>query len=146
LHGLTRDANGRVDTVTYPSGFAVKYLYTALSYLSQLKDAGTSATLWTANALDAELHLLQQTAGNGIATSASFDPNTGLIQSIAAGTGNEVADFTYSLDTLGNLTGRDDENQSLAETFSYDILNRLTEYAIAGGATKTVIGACPRAA
>jgi YD repeat-containing protein len=128
-------------------------VYTALGYLAELKDAGASETLWTANTLDAELHLLQQTAGNGVVTDAGFNADTGLIEAIEAtasgGPTGEVASFTYSWDTLrlrspsyggqvGDLTGRNDLNQGLAETFQYDILNRLTQYAITGGATKTL--------
>ncbi|PKP72031.1 MAG: hypothetical protein CVT83_01990 [Alphaproteobacteria bacterium HGW-Alphaproteobacteria-5] len=49
-----------------------------------------------------------------------------------------MADFAYAYDTLSNLTARVDANESLAESFAYDSLNRVTEYTIAGGATKTV--------
>ncbi|MDZ4380602.1 MAG: hypothetical protein U0942_04600 [Parvibaculum sp.] len=49
-----------------------------------------------------------------------------------------MADFAYAYDTLSNLTARVDANESLAESFTYDSLNRLTGYAIAGGSAKTV--------
>jgi hypothetical protein len=57
---------------------------------------------WTANACDAELHLTQQTAGNGVVTGQGFDPQTGRLQTILAGAGNIVENFSYTYDVLGN--------------------------------------------
>jgi YD repeat-containing protein len=66
----TYDANSRLSTVNYPSGFSLNYTYTNLGYAQQL--ANGSTVYWTANARDAEMHLTQQTAGNGVVTSKSF--------------------------------------------------------------------------
>ena len=132
------DSNGRVSTVSYPSGFGVTYVYTSLGYLQNLKNTATSATLWTANTADAEGHLTQQTAGNGVVTNAAFTASTGRISTIQAGTSNAVANFSYAFDTLGNLTNRTDANQSLAETFLYDGLNRLTSYQVNSATPKTM--------
>jgi len=88
-----------------------------------------AACLWTANARDAELHLTQQTAGNGVVTSQGFDPQTGRLLAILAGTNNTnsiVENFSYTYDVLGNVLTRADTNESLTETFTYDILNRVT--------------------
>jgi YD repeat-containing protein len=71
------DANGRLSTVTYPSGFAVNYLYTSLGYAQQLTNSTTGQVYWTANARDAELHLLQDTAGNGVVSDRAFSATTG---------------------------------------------------------------------
>jgi RHS repeat-associated protein len=119
------DANSRVSAVTYPSGFAVNYLYTNLGYSRQLADAVTGVAYWTANARDAEQHLTLQTAGNGIVTTQGYDAPTGRLTSIAAGTSNAVANFAYTYDVLGDLTSRADANTSLSETFAYDALDRL---------------------
>jgi RHS repeat-associated protein len=126
------DANGRPSQVTYPSGFAVGYAYTALGYVQQLTNAATGQALWTANARDAELHLTQQTAGNGVATVQSFDAPTGRLTSIVAGTGNAVASFSYTYDAIGNVLSRGDGNTELSEIFVYDQLNRLTSATVAG--------------
>jgi hypothetical protein len=83
-------------------------------------------THWTANARDAELHLTQQTAGNGIVTIQSFDQLTGRLAGIVAGTSNSVESLAYAYDRLGNMLTRQDANTGLAESFSYDSLNRLT--------------------
>jgi len=94
--------------------------------------------LWTANTLDQELRLTQSTAGNGVVTTRTFDANRGFVTGVAAGPSNAVADFSYTFDTIGNLTQRVDSTQTLMEDFTYDVLNRLTSYAIVGGAAKTM--------
>ncbi len=75
---------------------------------------------------DAELRLTQQTAGNGVVTTQSFDPLTDRLTSILAGTGNAVENLSYTYDVLGNVLTRADANESLTETLTYDNLNRLT--------------------
>jgi hypothetical protein len=42
-------------------------------------DNASGTVYWTANARDAELHLLQATAGNGVVTNQSFNANTGTL-------------------------------------------------------------------
>ena len=81
---------------------------------------------WTANARDAELRLTQQTAGNGVVTSQSFDAATGRLTAILAGAGNIVENFSYTYDVLGNVLTRADANENLTETFTYNALNRVT--------------------
>jgi RHS repeat-associated protein len=121
----TYDANSRMSSVTYPSGFVATYGYTALGYSQQLADTG-GHVFWTANARDAEQHLTQQTAGNGVVTFQSFDPQTGRLLNISAGSSNTVQSFSYTYDVLGNVQSRQDANAGLSESFTYDPLNRLT--------------------
>ena len=118
------DANSRLSTVTYPSGFVATYAYTSLGYAQQV--SGGSQVYWTANTRDAELRLLTQTAGNGVVTTQSFDPLTDRLTSILAGSGNAVESFSYTYDVLGNVLTRADANESLTETLTYDDLNRIT--------------------
>src|SRR5262249_619831 len=53
--------------------------------------------------------------------------------SIVAGSGNAVANFSYTYDLLGNPLTRQDVNTSLTETFVYDNLNRLTSATVSAG-------------
>jgi RHS repeat-associated protein len=124
--GGTYDGHGRLGTVTYPSGFSVTYVYNSLGYVQQLTNTVTSQPYWTANARDAEQHLTQQTAGNGVVTTRSFNTATGRLSAITAGAGGSVQNMSYTYDTLGNLLTRADVNTSLSESFTYDPLNRLT--------------------
>ena len=124
--GAAYDANGRLSAVTYPSGFTAKYGYNNLGYANQLLDAATNQVHWTANAMDAEQHLTQQTAGNGLVTTRSFNATNGRLNSIATGSGSAVQSLAYTYDPLGNPLSRSDANTNLSETFAYDGLNRLT--------------------
>ena len=140
---VTYNKDGGIDTVTYPSGLVLKYVYTTTrNYLSQIKDNTSGTIYWQVSTRDAELHALTQTAGNGIVTTQVFDPNTGLVQQIRAGVSDSVANFSYTFDTIGNLTSRADTYQGYTEKFCYDVLNRVTNYAVAstctGTGTKTV--------
>ncbi len=51
--------NGRLQSVTYPSGFAVAYSYTNFAYLTQVKGATSGYVYWQANTVDAEGHVTQ---------------------------------------------------------------------------------------
>jgi len=121
----TYDAASRPSTLTYPSGTVVTSAYNTYGYQTTLTNTATSEVYWTANARDAEQHLLQQTAGNGVVTTQSFNASNGRLNSISAGASGAVANFSYTYDGIGQLTGRSDANTSLSETFTYDSLNRL---------------------
>jgi RHS repeat-associated protein len=131
----TYDANGHLSTVHYPSGSSVQYSYNPLGYSSQLTDAVAGQTLWTLNALDAEQHITQETAGNGVVTTQSFDTPTGRLLTIGAAvagnSNNAVQNLSYTYDVLGNVLSRTDFNENVAESFTYDVLNRLTQSSIA---------------
>jgi RHS repeat-associated protein len=135
LYKPTYNSDSRLDTLGYPSGFVVKYVYTARGYLQQLQDVATGAVLWTANARDAEQHLVDQTAG-AARTFAMYNPQTGLVQQIrASADGSDdgtLAHLDYWFDAVGNLTSRDDTIAPYTERFCYDPLNRLTNYSIGG--------------
>jgi RHS repeat-associated protein len=134
----TWTADSRINTVNYPSGFRVKYAYTALGYLADMRDFASNALLWQANAVDAEGRVTQETAGNGVVTNRTFDANRGFITSVTAGPSNSVANLAFAFDTIGNLTQRKDLTQGatgLTETFTYDVLNRLKTYNTTGSAT-----------
>src|SRR5581483_2897305 len=125
--GATYDANSRISTVSYPSGFTAKYGYTSLGFANQLQDTSSGTAYWTANAMDASGHLTQQTSGNGLATTRTFDPTTGRLTGIETGSSGAVQNLSYTYDQLVNPLSRSDANTGLSETFVYDPLNRLTQ-------------------
>jgi RHS repeat-associated protein len=133
--------DGRVSSVTYPSGFVEQYIYvTTYGYLSQLKDGASGVAYWTANARDQEMHLITSTAGNGVVTDQVFDANTGLITQTKAGTDaghTNVDTFSYAFDSMGNLLQRQATFEGVTENACYDVLNRLTKYAIGGTSCTT---------
>ncbi len=121
----TYDGSGRIATLTYPAGLVIKYVYTSLGYLQEVRDNATNALYWRADSMDAMGHLTQQTYGNGVSTQQIYEPETGLLKNVYAGAGNAVQNLTFEFDKVGNLTTRKDANQSLSETNLYDGLNRL---------------------
>lgn len=132
------DVHGRVENVAYPTGFMVRQVYSTLGYLERVEDVSSNGVLWQADTANAEGNITQETAGNGIQTTRTYNPYVGGITSVKAGVAATVADLDFTFDKIGNIVQRRDLAQAVTETFQYDVLNRLTEYAIAGGVTKTV--------
>ncbi len=116
--------------LTYPkTGIAVGRSYTARGHLRSVYDAENPATVyWRAGAVDAEGRVTEAALGNGVSTTRTYDPATGLIRTIQSGVGDSAAmqDLGYVFDSLGNLTTREDFIQDVYESFAYDRLNRLT--------------------
>ncbi|MGH7017673.1 MAG: hypothetical protein ACRED8_11420, partial [Caulobacteraceae bacterium] len=117
--------SGKAFQTTYPSGLVLERDYNSLGYLADLKDLGQGLLVWRANTRDAELHPLSVTLGGAFGVSKTFNVETGRIETVQAGAGAGIANFSYGFDTLGNLISRADANESLSETFGYDALNRL---------------------
>src|ERR1700682_560990 len=80
----THDTNGHLSIANYPSGSSVHYSYTSLGYANQLADAYSGNAFWTLNSVDAEQHIIQETAGNGVVSTQGFDPTTGRLLTIEA--------------------------------------------------------------
>jgi YD repeat-containing protein len=59
----TYDILNRVATQSFPTGLVLKYVYTSLGYLSEVRNNANNKLYWRANARDAEGHLTQQTYG-----------------------------------------------------------------------------------
>ena len=132
------DAVGRVASTAYPTAndarFTVYTQYNATGYLAAVTNSA-GFVYWQANARDAEGHLVQETLGNGLVTTRSYNIASGAINAIRTGATNNVQNLNYAFDYLGNLQSRNDAIQGITETFGYDILNRLT--GVSGLAPKT---------
>jgi len=96
------------------------------AWKSRQAEPPTSQVHWTLNALDAEQHITQQTAGNGLVTTRSFDAATGRLVLVQAGSSNAVQNHAITYNLLGNPLSRTDVNTGLSETFTSNALNRLT--------------------
>jgi RHS repeat-associated protein len=143
----TYDTYGRVSTIARPSGFTTQNVYVGTyGYLCRVTDnagsptcssAGGAAVVWTADTANAELQLTQSTAGNSVVTTNTYDANTGQLTNIRAGPSDTVAQFDYTYDTVGNLTYRSDNYQSIFERYCYDSMNRLTNSATGASGVTT---------
>ena len=134
------DTSGRPEVLTYPSGFAVRNAYNSRGFLTSVSEDGGTTTYWQADSANAEGQVTQETFGNGLITTNSFDPKTSRIDSIVTTQGaTTVQDLAYDFDVLGNLKKRSDLRQDREESFLYDGLNRLTTTTLtdtgAGGGT-----------
>jgi RHS repeat-associated protein len=136
---------GLLNTLTYPVStnscqLVVQYGYsygilTSLTDASNATQCGSTGTVfWTANAENDWKQVTQATLGNGVVVNRSFDAVTGLVQSIQAGSGGGTGfqNMAYLFDAVGDLTQRQDNNQSLTENFYYDTRYRLDHSTLNG--------------
>jgi RHS repeat-associated protein len=124
-------ASGLVSTITYPAStgtrFAVQYGYQN-GLLKDIRDTGSPTTpLWQTTAQDTWGHVTAETFGNGQQTSLGYDSIHGGLLTVRTGPsgGTATQNLSYMWDKVGNLSSRQDLNQSLTEAFGYDALYRL---------------------
>lgn len=121
------DANSRLATLRYPSGYAVKRTYNARGDLVSILGP-TNQPHWQATERYLDGRLKRYTLGSSVNVLRGYDV-LGRPASIVAGTSaapQSLQNATYSFDGLGNLLKRQDTAPGLAEeTFGYDLLNRL---------------------
>lgn len=128
------DANGRPSKLTYPSGFALRYAYSPLGFLSTIGNASTGESYRRTLDVDAEQRVTGHVVGNSIETRRVYDPASGLPSSIQAGPGGSVLALAYSHDLGGNPRVRVDSGTGVTAAYDYDNLNRLKEERVSGGA------------
>jgi len=155
-------ATGRLASQVYPTGLQVNYGYTAGGFLEKLTIAtaatvnplpataggtpGASVTLppgsmlWQALLVNAWGKVERQRYGNQVTGDAGFDALTGRTAGLTAGLGTatDVLNQSYVWDSINNLASRRDVNGDgsgpVDESFSYDGLNRLTQYMVTAAA------------
>jgi len=125
-------------TSSYGSRFAVRQVYSASGYLSQVQDANGGGPIWTATALSAYGAVSGETAGNGLITSRAFEAGTPFVTSVQTSGGAQALSYAWS--DFGHLTQRTDTAQGYSEAFSYDLLNRVRSNGLTvGGVTSTTL-------
>lgn len=135
---VTYDANGRVDSQTYPTNLKTRTVYTPLGYPKKVTDDFGFTVYWQADSIDAEGGVTQASLGNGLNVTRSFEPETGRLTNI------QTKDFfgdrqnmLYTYDWLDNLLTREDIVKATLENASYDNLSRLSATSGAGLPTLT---------
>ncbi len=121
-HGY--DVAGRPTGMVYPNGLAISWQYSN-GYMTALTNAESGYVYRQITALDALGNITQaQLIDGATELQSNFDPVSGVMLSSQAGA---VHHLLYDdFDVFGNLTHRQNLATGLAETFSYDRLQRLT--------------------
>ncbi len=133
------DPYGRTAALTYSTSFAVRHVYNEFGYLQAVRRADTQQSVWQAETMNARGQLEKLSLGNGLVTRRAYEPLTGHLKSINTGrvdNPQSVQNLSYRFDPLGNLLER--RQGTLAETFTYDSLNRLAKTNVSGGQTLTM--------
>jgi RHS repeat-associated protein len=134
------DSIGRLGCLTYPAipgatGLAagrltVGHVYNPQGFLAQVT-AGCqedAQPYWTAEARNGADQLERERLGNGVLTTRTYGPVTGLldrIQTTGPGTIGSLTEIAYQYDPNRNVTQRSDLAHQRVETYRYDELNRL---------------------
>jgi RHS repeat-associated protein len=119
---------GLLNTLTYPvstSSYALELQYAyANGILQSVTDTSDTPNVivWTANTMDPAGHLTEETLGNGIVTSRTYDAVTQWLGTAQSGVGGGagVKNLAFLYDEMGNLTQRQDNNLGLTENIYYD--------------------------
>ncbi|KAF0193733.1 MAG: Rhs family protein [Bacillota bacterium] len=104
---LAYDQAGNITSITYPGGGAVTQVYDELNRLMTINGYANLS-------YDTAGNLSQLAYNNGVTTNYTYN-NRGLLSRIQS----PVLDLQYAYDTVGNITGINNE------VYSYDGLNRL---------------------
>lgn len=131
---------GKVDTLTYPTGFAVKNIYNSYGYLWKVQrtnDAADATVYWQANGQNAAGQVTSELLGNGLTQTRTYDALFRITAITASNGGGAVHNLTYSFDTVGNVVQRQSLTQNVTENFAYDVLNRLTSASGPGLVTRS---------
>jgi len=129
---------GKVDTLTYPTGFGVRNKYDAFGSLSELRVSNPSGNpafaandtlLWQVKKFSASGRVTKEVLGgtsSSLTQDSLFDAVDRLKSVVASGPGGLVHSLTYTTyDPIGNVKQRDDNVNNITENFDYDNLNRL---------------------
>lgn len=138
-YGFT-DGQGRINGITYPTGFGVSVGYNSYGAVNSVTQAGTGGmSFWSPQAWDQWGLVSQDQLGNGLVGNLSRDAAVGTVQGIAAGNGtsNTVSSLGYAWDAAGNTTQRSDAIAAQSESFTYDNVNRLNTDSRSGNGSTT---------
>jgi RHS repeat-associated protein len=135
---------GRLVSKTWPTGYKASYTYTPKGYLSAVDGYGGSsdrAASYQITGMNERGQITRTAFGNGVWESIDIDASNARVRSVLAylpsfgprGQAPDLMSQAYTYDGLGNLITRKDNVTGVSEGFSYDSLNRLTNYNAVGG-------------
>jgi RHS repeat-associated protein len=143
----TYNAQGQVDTMTYPAtiGNRPKFHYSYTNgYLKKIDQDGGVGPIYEVIEIDASAREIQSVSGGDFISNRSiYDRgNTrlvGLATDLSLQSGVlSIQDYAYQWDMSGNLTARSDQSRGVTEEFSYDELSRLTRTSLNSQQTQLI--------
>ncbi len=127
--GYGYDSNGNRTRITYPSGMAVNYAFDFADRPLTASSTSPTATFVQSPGATYWPFGPEKTLpyGNGSTRTLTVDQRYRPTENKLVKTTTTVADYTYGLDSVGNITTiTDATNSAYNRTFAYDDLNRLT--------------------
>ena len=139
----THDGNGRLETVTYPSGLTVLRKYNTRGYLSALKNNADLSNLVTYTGVNARGQATNESYGNGTSMTRMFNAESGRLESVLTEQGmTEIRHDTYKWRSDSLLESRADETGATVrrESFVHDRLGRVESATtpLSGGGSRTL--------
>ncbi|HKR62486.1 MAG TPA: RHS repeat-associated core domain-containing protein [Thermoanaerobaculia bacterium] len=119
------DANGNRASITYPSGLFVNTVY---DFANRPYSQATATTnlIWSTGYLPFG-PVTTISFSNGTQQIMTYDSRYRMASNKLTGPGGTIAEYTYTYDVAGNITGiADAVDAGYSRTFGYDDLNRLT--------------------
>jgi RHS repeat-associated protein len=137
------DLLGRMIATYYPAGsegnaFVARYVYDAKGFLTKVTDGAGAKTLWEARSIDNFGRITSERFGNGVTSARTYDADEGYVRRITTKhrEGGDLLDLSLDYDAVGNLKKRSEATTGIAETFSYDRLDRLVGMKTAAGSAE----------
>lgn len=144
----TYDSHGRPAQLAYPTvngqTLRIEYSYSPWNgQLDAIKEPGPNGlTHWQLAAVDKTGRLSEESFGNGVLSHRRYDAMGRLkfIDTKNQSTGERVQALAYDYESGGNLTKRYDLVARTSESFSYDTLDRLTQWSVTQNCTTSIQG------
>ena len=114
----------RAVSMTYPSGYKIRFYYDANGFVSSVKNDAGSITMFSAPETNVYGEYTKYILGDGNTVQKSYNSYGNLTNIFVPGVQNLETSFSNS---TGNLLYRKDYTKNLIEEFQYDGMQRLTQ-------------------
>jgi RHS repeat-associated protein len=131
--------HGRPVGQEYPNGEALQVLYSGYGHAIAHKEPASGVEYWRLNAINARSQPTQETFGNGVTLTPTYQLQTGQLTGLtySSASGN-LRTLGYGYDVFGNLKRQSLNGGASREDYSYDQLHRLVQSIRSGAASGTV--------
>jgi RHS repeat-associated protein len=123
------DLLGRLTTLTYPNNDVATYAYNdqgGIQTITLQSPAQPVQPIINSVDYNAAGQITKMVYGNGVTTDYTYNPQTLRLDKLkSVGPGGVLQDFTYSFDSVGNVSAIADAVHTASQSFTYDSLNRL---------------------